>query len=260
MKNLYVNGCSHTYGHKDFLLGPLTCYKHNDLIYEAFKSTTVWSSYIEGNFNKMFNHAMGGTGNSRLVRTTLDFLNNLKEDEVNDWIVILQFSYSNRYEYINDAGIPVKLGFYIDDQGGEIVYEPEFNYDNTLYGIDNNFTITDKDKETAVMLSKFKIALTSSVYERYEYFMNIVTITNILKSRNINYLFSTVDAIDCLNFEKFDNNSIIKSVKQYIDMSKNITSPIHIPGERDPCLHAGTKMNKDYADYIMQQLEHRGML
>lgn len=260
MKNLYVNGCSHTYGHKDYLPLPLISYKHNNLIYETRKSTTVWPSYLEGRFNKVFNHAMGGAGNSRLVRTTLDFLNNLKDDEVSDWIVILQFSYASRYEYITDTGIPVKLGFHMDDQDGNPVYEPEFNYDNTVHGIDNNFTITGKDKESALMLTKFKIALTSSVYERYEHFMNIVTITNILKNRNINYLFSAVDPINNLNFEEFDNTSIIKSVKQHIDMSKHITSPIHIPGEMDPCWHSGTQMNKDYADYIIQELQNREML
>lgn len=257
MKNLYVNGCSHTYGHKDFLPGPgLISYEHNNLVYKSLKSSTVWPSYLEGKFNKLFNHAAGGSGNSRLVRTTLDFLNNLTDNEIKDWIVILQFSYPTRHEYINDIGVPVKLGYYIDEGNNTPVFNPEFNYDNTLYDDANNFTIKDIDKEQAIMLSKFKIALSSSLYERYEYMLNIVTITNILKSRNINYLFSTVTPND----SNFDNNTIIKSLKQHIDMSKNITSPIHIEGEMDPCWHSGTQMNKDYAEYIMQELQHRGML
>lgn len=91
MKNLYVNGCSFTHGHKNYIF-------ENGI---SKPGTFTWPSQIQEytDFN-LVNEAFSGGSNSRVVRRTCEYLS--KVDNPKDWNVIIQFTSLDRDEYFDD--------------------------------------------------------------------------------------------------------------------------------------------------------------
>ena len=104
---LYTNGCSFTHGADYYSQDPLP-QTYGDFTYTHFIDKTVWPwllpSYSD-KINFVFNHGAGGTGHTRLVRSTLDFLSHLDENDIKDWIFVLQFSQPERIDFV-DSDIP----------------------------------------------------------------------------------------------------------------------------------------------------------
>ena len=88
MKKLLVNGCSFTAGSD-----PSTLPSPKNHI-----SSIVWPRHLEDKFENVYNLAKGGTGNDRILRTTIDFC---EGTDMSDYVVIIQWSSPFRTEYWN---------------------------------------------------------------------------------------------------------------------------------------------------------------
>jgi hypothetical protein len=74
---LFVNGCSFSHGHKDFT--------------DDMRSPDwVWPSLISDNFEETVNLAWHGGSNHRIVRTTLDFFDKVRDGD--EWLAIIQWT------------------------------------------------------------------------------------------------------------------------------------------------------------------------
>jgi hypothetical protein len=81
---LFVNGCSFTHGHKGW---------DND----KNPPDWVWPSIMSSNFEETVNLAWQGGSNARIVRTTLDFFDNVKDPK--NWLAVIQWSAYIRLEF-----------------------------------------------------------------------------------------------------------------------------------------------------------------
>lgn len=75
---LFTNGCSFTHGHKE--------YKNN----RKDAPDWVWPSIVAENFDDHVNLAWMGGSNDRILRTTLEFFNSIKDKK--DWVAVIQWS------------------------------------------------------------------------------------------------------------------------------------------------------------------------
>lgn len=86
---LLVNGCSFTHGHKDYTG------KHN-----RDPAEWVWASRLGKHFDSCVNLAWRGTGNSRIVRETINYLSGVSDPD--NWLIIIQWSNPERFEWFNN--------------------------------------------------------------------------------------------------------------------------------------------------------------
>lgn len=101
---LFTNGCSWTYG------GGLGL----DHKSEEQRLSSVWPYHLGKllNSEKTVNLAFGGTGNSRILRTTFDWIQEQTIEDLANTTAIIQWSDPSRYEYYVPDG---KLSNYEHD-------------------------------------------------------------------------------------------------------------------------------------------------
>lgn len=95
---LYTNGCSWTYGgslDKHFIV--------NDRLDDEKRLSLVWPHHLGNllNAKKVTNLSAGCGSNSRMIRTTLDYLRTLSSQEREDTIAVMQFTEWSRFELYN---------------------------------------------------------------------------------------------------------------------------------------------------------------
>jgi len=102
---LYANGCSMTYGAElggETIINGIGVEEHNP----DFRKKNVWPSILGEllKVEKTFNDAVGGAGNDRMFRTTMEWTSNyLQNNNGKDLFVIIGWSAPERTEYrIND--------------------------------------------------------------------------------------------------------------------------------------------------------------
>ncbi len=111
MKNLYVNGCSFTHGHKDYII-------ENGI---SKPGHYTWPAQIQKHSKcNLVNEAYSGGSNSRIVRRTIEYMSKVKDPE--NWVVVIQFTSLERDEYFDNnkqiwIGNVVDAGCF-DDRSG----------------------------------------------------------------------------------------------------------------------------------------------
>ena len=172
--NLYVSGCSFTYGHET---------QENETTIKSHRPTWTWSDHLSKHFEGQFvNEAWVGGSNHRILRRAMTFFN---QQTSNDWLAVIQFTDPlSRFEYYDrDYNIYVSMlndNYVLDDQYYNNVDVP-FNAIR-----DNAFRYFS---HRHLLLSKKEIVI--------EYFQKIITLDAYLTSRNIPHLFTFMSGMSC---------------------------------------------------------------
>lgn len=269
---LYTNGCSFTQGHHPYEDNNFT-QSYNGLEYTSFYRSDIWPWQLGVNFEYTFNHGRQATGLDRTIRTTLQFIDCLDDNELEDWIFILQASQYHRKEHLTW-------------ESGEELYgqvHPEFNHIPT--GIEYRSPYTDDiwvcnrgvDSLSDIAID-YSILWESDVSLATHQLKSLILIQNILKQKNIKYIITGMMRQDLnvkhtftrpgrageLEFHKesplitnleqhLDTNNIIKSIEE-------ITFDLEHNEYYDPCGHLNSKGQTFLSNYIKAELENRNWL
>lgn len=283
---LYANGCSFTQGHSilnpDCPRNPVD-YKNNDYSYHAFYTHDItWPHQLSTEFEYMFNHALGGSGIMRMVRTTLEFLASVPDNEVDDWVIVLQASCYNRFEVVGgesgDYFMSVNLSHDRDapHQPGKDVVEVYTNDPHeTMMKDPEHIKLSTSNAEIKQVLTDYVNFARPEKQMLYTQLKELYIVVNELERRNFKYLITGMhtDFYDVRAFLTGKSNNNIKSsaslnvaklipVHNFIDGIEVINSDklyrhsdIH-----DTCGHPNKIGHKLIADYILDEINKRGYL
>jgi hypothetical protein len=117
MTILYTNGCSWTVGseleYEEDLFKPWAALQPKDTKPEDYNMTEYynmynWTAYLGKKLNatRIINDAIGGGSNQRMIRTTLEFVQTLTQEQRDDVVVVLGWTSAERHEiYVDDKKI-----------------------------------------------------------------------------------------------------------------------------------------------------------
>lgn len=246
--NLYVNGCSFTYGHET---------KENRDTFKSRRPEWTWSDHLSKHFDGRFvNEAWAGGSNNRIFRRTLSFFNSVKE---NDWVVVIQLTNPfNRFEYFDESN-NIFVG----------MINNEYLLDDQYY---NNMDVPfDLLKEKSEKSAAYRNLLFSEKEIAIAYFQQIISLHSYLKKRNISCLFTlmssycspskiinrlvagSINSLDAQLLELFDiipHNDITIPVSYMID-SKTMF---------DDDGHPNKAGHQQVYSYILNELQQRNYL
>jgi hypothetical protein len=231
---LFVNGCSFSHGHTDFedVTTPLSW---------------VWPSLISDNFESTHNLAWMGGSNARILRTTLEFFDKIKDGS--DWVAIIQWSSITRDE-LHDEETDTYFGALLDSPQPVLAGEDRFKFvhiPDSLVKAVNVYQRTAHLRSTKHMLEKL-------IYQQF-------IISNFFKRKNIKFLFTG------MNQRSTIPNDFNHPLKQFLSPENNLLpisnfvnpgTPKLIESETD--LHPNKEGHRVIAQYITNELKVRNYL
>jgi hypothetical protein len=131
MTTLYANGCSWTAGME---------LEYDTELFDAWRSQQPaefnivdyynlynWPAYLGKKLDaEVINASIGGGSNQRMIRTTLDYINSLDQNQRDDLVVVLGWTSAERGEiYIEDPRIPGWHRFNMTQMFGDFLYDYE---------------------------------------------------------------------------------------------------------------------------------------
>jgi len=231
---LFVNGCSFTHGHKSW---------DND----KNSPDWVWPSIMSSNFEETVNLAWQGGSNARIVRTTLDFFDKVKDGS--DWIVVIQWSAITR-EDLHDEETDTYFGVLHESPVPVLTGEDCIKF---IHIPDSFYRAVEIYQKTAHMRST-KQMLEKLIYQQF-------IISSFFKRKNIKFLFTG------MNQRSTIPNDFEHPLKQYLPPENNllpisnfvnIATPNLIESETD--FHPNKKGHQVIANYITNELKQRNYL
>lgn len=257
---LYTNGCSFTHGSIPFEKLEYT-QVYDDYEYTTSYDSTLWPWQLSDEFDLVFNHSRYGSGTDRIVRTTLDFLSKLEEEDLQNWIFVLQLSQNHRREYVC-----------LDEEKFGQVY-PSLHNDNK-FCIEFRFPDTDatelveyNTKNNYDILMDYHAIWENDISLSLHQLKNIYTIQNILEKRNVKYLITGMCNKDLYFYDKQDAvrySDSLGNLEQLLDRScilnsiEKMTKGIDAYYKEDG--HLSAEGNKFFASYIKEEMENRNWL
>lgn len=172
--NLYVSGCSFTYGHET---------KDNEHTIKSHRPLWTWSDHLAKHFEGQFvNEAWPGGSNRRLLRRAMTFFNSVT---TRDWTAVIQFTDPfSRFEYF-DSKHNIFVSMFNDQY---LLDDQYYNNMQVPFGV-----LTDESAKMFMhrnlLLSEKEIAI--------EYFQQIISMDQYLKQRSIPHLFTFMSGASC---------------------------------------------------------------
>lgn len=259
---LYTNGCSFTNGHQPFDEHKIT-QTYKDYSIESDLKKFAWPWVLGEHFDFTFNHGRYASGLDRTVRTTLEFINHLDEDEYDDWIFILQASQPHRKEYIHEkyeaygqVAPPLQHQSLKD---AWLQYRGSYSdeMDIRTYGEDPLSDLT----------MEFHLAWEGDVSLRIHQLKNFLVLQEVLKSKGIKYLFTSMMRQDTnvkhnlsRKSELIDNLMLYLDHDNVVESIELITEPYDKKTHYDDCGHPNSNGHKIVAEYFKTELENRNWL
>lgn len=183
--NLYVNGCSFTYGHSP---------THDDSI-KNHRPNWTWNDHLKNEFAGDFvNEAWIGGSNQRILRRTLEFF--AKVNDKSSWTAVIQFTDPfARFEFYEP-----KNKIYVSMLRDEHVLDDQYYNDPKV------------DFRRLHEISKRYFAYRSLLYSEdqllNEYLRIIITLNTYFKKHKINHLFTFMSG-QCLPTLLVNNDSTL---------------------------------------------------
>ena len=231
---LFANGCSFTQGHKDWIS-----------IDEP--SEWAWPSVMSPMFEETVNMAWSGGSNQRILRTTMEFFDKIKDKS--EWIAVIQWTDCFTRHELYDEHTDTHFGYLINNPSPvldksanrKFITIPEHIYRAiTLY---QKTTILRPDRfcETQLLTQQFILI---------EYF----------KKFNIKYLFTgmSISSVVKSHFEHplmkvFSTENVVLPISAIINENINLV-------ESKDDSHPNKKGHKVIANYITNELKARNYL
>jgi len=172
--NLYVSGCSFTYGHEN---------KENENTIKSQRPNWTWSDHLSNHFDgKFVNEAWIGGSNHRILRRAMTFFNQVED---NNWLAVIQFTDPlSRFEFYDREN-----NIYVSMLNDQYVLDDQY-YNN----VDVPFDII---RTNSVKYFSYRNLLLSKKELVAEYFRHIITMHSYLETRNIPHLFTFMSGISC---------------------------------------------------------------
>lgn len=266
--NLYVSGCSWTQGHH--LNEPGHVYEHNGYEYQVnYKDPYVWVNHIEPHYDKVFNHALMASGLRRMTRRLLEFLDYVPDNELPEWVFVLQVSQPNRQEFV--SGESVDMWSQVTwGRGSDFTPELSIGYDDRWIPNSDKSLLHRDIIEDKIFCDTSVLAYVSQPYknEIYRQFVDLGFLISILQRHNLKYLITAMDHA-CYNpdyvSKLFGSPDLTRIVKQidttnFIKSSADVMDPLNRTDIYDPCGHLNAEGNKIFANYIYTELKGHGFL
>lgn len=275
IETLYVNGCSWTEGHLLQEQEEVRNYA-SSLGYDFFsqyeiKKDGVFVEYPFINFYNKFNwagniaqsldipniinHAVGAASNDRIVRTTVDYVRTMTEEQKRTTFIIIGWT------------IPDRSEIYLDDKLGTedwVKFHASHKFTDTL-------TLPHFDKEFINKVDKFHQNYVVDIHTDYarihNFFQQSYLLANLLKSNNIRYYFFNCFPID---WKAWSTDATVykfkKELKDYnsinaLDVFDNFFrfidhQPIYHLSDSHPNLYA----YKVWASHILEDMKRKGII
>ena len=231
---LFVNGCSFSHGHKDF---------DNSMVSPSW----VWPNLLSTNFDEAVNLAWQGSSNGRILRSTLEFFDKVKDGS--DWVAIIQWSAITRGDLYNEE-TDTYFGALLESPEPVLIGEDRIKFihiPSSFYRAIEIYKKTAQFRPTKQLLEKL-------IYQQF-------TISNFFKRKNIKFLFTG------MNQRSTVPNDIEHPLKQYLPLENNLlpisnfvnaTTPNLIESETD--FHPNKKGHQVIANYITNELKQRNYI
>lgn len=243
--NLYVNGCSFTYGHSPV---------YNDISIKSNRPTWTWNDHLKSHFAGLFvNEAWIGGSNQRILRRTLEFFSGV--DNKSEWTAVIQLtdplSRFEFYEPTNDIHVSMLRDEHVlDDQ---YYNNPRVNF-NSLNDISKRYF-----SHRSLLYSETDLI--------NDYFRTIITLHAYLKKHKINHLFTFMSG-QCLPNFIVNNDSASSTVELFNTLPHEVFTDTAMSRmilqedfENPPVdLHPNKTGHLKIYQYILNELQKRNYL
>ncbi len=198
IEHLYVNGCSWTAGNEldqdvsfDLYIDSLGMYKENPndpynwnlldkntneirAFYSDYYNEFNWGKYVSKNLNLNYiNEAMGAGSNARIVRTTLDYVLSLTEEQRKELLIIIGWTCSDRSEIYLENSWQV------------------WNHTQPFSQTVNRIIFNDPEKISAVekIQEQSCVYIDSDTANLQNYFQSVYMLANTLENLGVKFFF-----------------------------------------------------------------------
>lgn len=232
---LYVNGCSFTHGHKDF-------------IDKTVSPDWVWPNVIAEHFDRVVNDAWQAGSNYRLVRKTLEFFDKRKDGD--EWIAIIQWTDPFSRMELYDDETNTYFG-YIPNSPSPVLYYPDHN---------KFITIPDRLFRMAEIYEKSLLSRSKNILEQ-AFVQQQFLLSEYLTRKNIRFLYTSMNSVGTVHPE------LAHPLTKYLPIQNTIarfssfvnpTTPDLIESASD--FHPNKAGHKLLANYIISELKARNYL
>ena len=274
IKTLFVNGCSWTEGHllhldpevKKYsteqgydIKDTFSVFKDNVEIHYPYKEIYDqhnWASVIskELDIPNIVNYAVGAASNDRVLRTTVDYIKGLTEQEKQETFVIIGWS------------IPDRSELYLNDKNGKAAW--------CSWNATQKFSSIDRihNPEFVKRMDKFWELYVMDVFDWHpsvqKFFQQSYLLSNLLEHHKIKYyffnsfspLFGIIDYGPYLEYFKHDIDTYTREIKamsldinffNFIGEDDNLRLPDHHPNKQG---HA------KWGYYLLDDMKHKGIV
>jgi hypothetical protein len=273
IETLYLNGCSWTEGHLlheephimeygrsigyDFFNvwcakkdGEIIGFPYRD-IFDKFNFAATIAKEL--NIPKIHNDAIGGVGNSRIVRTTVDYVKNLSDEEKSKTLVVIGWTLPNRDE------------LFLEDNEDNSAWT-RFNVAHRFSEYGNYGLSEEYVKKVDKFWEHYVVDIYSYYYTIKKFFEQSYLLANLLENNNIKYYFFNAFPLfsghekygmhenQVLKFQT-DINSYYRHKSltldtNFYDYIKDLEN-VHLSDG-----HPNSLGHKLWADYIVRQLKN----
>ena len=281
---LIANGCSFTAG--------VPQDKDNSKIEEKFYDIegfhcytrvngTAWPFQVQGP-TEIYNLALGGAGNQRILRTTLALLDKVSQDFIDDSVFVIQWSSIFRRENWCNNGIQWEMHDYTSDTAAAVTpyTVTETHVHDKFFNMQNDTKTKQPDVMEAWANYKFAgITLDQSLYESL---VAITALTQALQSKNARFLYSALqwnnlglnnDFYASPMPDDWEPNPYHKALYNLLPEDDSIKSLAEYLWRLEPDLrgnqrkfyirndgHPNDEGNRLFANYVREELEKRNWL
>ena len=232
---LFVNGCSFTHGHKDFT---------DDMQSPDW----VWPNLLSNYFERTENLSWLGGSNDRIVRTTLDFFDKVKDGE--NWLAIIQWTSAFTRAELHDQESDTYFGCLPGENNP------------VLTGKDTTKFITIPNRIFRCVSTYQKTAHIRSNKQMMESFIQQqFVLSEFFKRKRVNFLYIG------MNSKSIVPNNTKYPLLQYLPTDKTLLPISHFVNQRTPNLvesdtdfHPNKPGHTVIANYITNELKQRNYL
>lgn len=233
---LFVNGCSFTHGHKDW---------PNNMQPPSW----VWPYQITNSFDEVVNLAWQGGSNHRIVRTTLDYFDQMKD--TNEWLAVIQWTTPYSRSELYDEKTDTYFGYF---EGS-----PNPVFDLTA---NTKFVVTPKDFYRSIELHRQSSLIRTNVEMESMFIFQNFILAEFFKKKNIPFIFVSLSSHSYIHPENRHpiakllprNNMLDTTLNSFIN--PNITDLI----ESETDFHPNNEGHKVIAKYITRELQKRNYI
>jgi hypothetical protein len=232
---LFVNGCSFSHGHKDF----------SDTMQAP---EWVWPNLLSPYFEKVENLSWLGGSNDRIVRTTLEFFDKIKDGE--KWLAVIQWTSAYSRTELHDEESDTYFGCCPGSENPVLTGDDRIKF----ITIPNRIFRSVQTYQKTAHIRSNKQMLESFIQQQF-------VLSEFFKRKRVNFLYTG------MNSKSIIPNNLDYPLLQYLPLDKNVLPISHFVNKTTTNLiesstdhHPNKAGHKVIANYIINELKARNYL